>query len=319
MNSDIRVAVLMGGFSSERDISLKSGKGVLSALLEKGFRAEPFDVKDGLLSGFEPEKFDVAFIALHGEFGEDGGVQSLLEGYGLPYTGSGVDASRLAMDKVLAKERFKAAGVRVAPHVRLNSVADLAKLNGDLDSIGLPLVVKPVAEGSSIGVTRVTDWARLSEAVEAAAKFQNGILIEPFIPGHELTVAIFGEEALPVIEIVPPGNTGWFDYFAKYGTGYDGPKSEYLVPAPLEESLARRVREAALTAHLSLGCRDVSRVDFRLEPDADDPVVLEVNTIPGMTPTSLLPKAAGCVGIGYADVCAQLVGAALLRAGRLAA
>ena len=313
-NNPINVVVMMGGFSSERDISLTTGKGVLKALKEKGFNANAFDVRNGLLTGFDPKKFDVAMIALHGEFGEDGGIQALLEEHGLPYTGSGPEASRLAMDKANAKECFEQAGLRVAPHVRMESMADLQMVKSQVQALGYPLVVKPVAEGSSLGISQVTRYSELGEAIEEAAQFQTGILIEPFIPGQELTVGIVGEQAMPVIEIQPPGNSGWFDFTAKYGG-----ESSYLVPAPLEESVAQRLQEVALAAHKSLGCLDVSRVDFRLEPGRQEPVVLEVNTIPGMTATSLLPKAAACIGMSYTDLCAEIVKMTRRRAGRLAA
>jgi D-alanine-D-alanine ligase len=306
MNPSVRIVVMMGGFSSEREISMKSGQGVLSALREKGYDVESYIVEEGTLAGFESEDFDVAFIALHGEFGEDGGIQDCLEQRGLSYTGSDPEASRLAMDKIAAKARFAEAGLRVAPHVHLKSFAELRERELEIARLGFPLIVKPVREGSSIGLNLVRHHGELLDAIEDAAQYQAGIMVEEFIPGRELTVGILGDRPLPVIEIRPPELL--FDFSAKYSG-----QSKYLVPAPLEAPIAARAREVALAAHLALGCRDVSRVDLRMEETETEPVVLEVNTIPGMTATSLLPKAAKLVGLSYSEVCEKLVERALAR------
>lgn len=306
MSPDVRIVVLMGGFSSEREISMKTGQGVLTALRERGYDAQSYIVDEGTLAGFDPADFDVAFIALHGEFGEDGGIQDWLEQRGLPYTGSDPEASRLAMDKVAAKARFEAAGLRVARHVHLKSFAELRDRELVVGMLGFPVIVKPVREGSSIGLNLVRHHGELLDAIEDAAQYQAGIMVEEFIPGRELTVGILGDRPLPVIEVRPPEML--FDFAAKYSG-----QSKYLVPAPLDAALAARVREVALAAHLALGCRDVSRVDLRMEETETEPVVLEVNSIPGMTPTSLLPKAAKLVGLSYADVCEELAERAFAR------
>lgn len=314
MGKRIHVVVLEGGFSSEREISLKTAAGVKEALAQKGFIVSVFDVRDGLLTGFDASGVDLAFIALHGEFGEDGGIQALLEEIGLPYTGSGVEASRLAMNKVEAKECFAAAGLRVPRHVAFDSIEELASCKHEIEVLQFPLVVKPITEGSSIGLSIVDTREALDRAIEVALLHQEGVIVEEYIEGRELTVGILGDLALPVIEIHPYGEHGpsrVFDFHAKYSG-----KSRYDTPALLPPDVAERVREVAITAHRSLGCRDVSRVDLRLEKETSVPVVLEVNTIPGMTGTSLLPKAAACVGISYADVCARLVWMALQRIAR---
>jgi D-alanine-D-alanine ligase len=306
MNADTHVVVMMGGFSSEREISLKTGQGVVTALESKGFQVSPFDVKDGGLTGFDPMGVDAVFIALHGAFGEDGGIQERLEEFGLPYTGSGPEASRLAMDKVLAKKRFEAAGLKTPPGVLVECLADMPDSMIEVSKLGFPMVVKPVSEGSSIGVNLARHHAELAEAINEAAQYQQGILIEQFIPGRELTVSILGEEPTCIIEI--HSRMFLFDFESKY----DG-SSKYLVPAPIEPKQKARIQQAALTAHMSLGCRDMSRVDMRLKPDDPEPFILEVNTIPGMTATSLLPKAAAHDGLSYADLCEQMVLRCLTR------
>ncbi|MDP6115909.1 MAG: D-alanine--D-alanine ligase [Planctomycetota bacterium] len=307
MNADTHVVVMMGGFSSEREISLKTGQGVVAALESKGFLVSRFDVRDGGLTGFDPAGVDAVFIALHGEFGEDGGVQDRLEHFGLPYTGSDPEASRLAMDKVMAKERFEEAGLKTPPGVVVDCLADMPDSLLDVSRLGFPLVVKPVSEGSSIGVNLARHHAELSDAIKEAAQFQQGILIEKFIPGRELTVSILGDEPTCIIEIHSP--MFLFDFESKY----DG-SSKYLVPAPIEPKHASRIQQAALTAHQSLGCRDMSRVDIRLKPDDPEPFILEVNTIPGMTAMSLLPMAAAHDGLSYADLCEQMIHRCLARA-----
>lgn len=300
MNASTNVVVMMGGISSEFDISMKSGNGVLAALRKKGFDAHPFVVRDGLLTGFDPSGVDVVFIALHGMFGEDGGIQRHLERLGIPYTGSGPEASALAMDKLASKERFEEVGLRIAPHVHIADKEDCVRNENYLHKLGFPLIVKPVSEGSSIGLSLARHHAEFFEAIDVAAEYQQGILVEKFIPGRELTVAILGEDPLTVIEIIPDGAI--FDYRAKYSG-----RSEYLVPAPMDEELAAHIRKVALKAHRALGCRDVSRVDFRMEDGSEEPVVLEVNTIPGMTSTSLLPMGAALFGISYEAICEELV------------
>lgn len=306
MNADTHIVVMMGGFSSEREISLKTGQGVVTALKSKGFPVSSFDVKDGGLTGFNPMGVDAVFIALHGAFGEDGGLQGRLEEYGLAYTGSGPEASRLAMDKVLAKECFEKAGLKTPPGVLVDCLADLPGSLVEVSKLGFPLVVKPVSEGSSIGVNLARHHAELSEAINEAAQYQQGILIEQFIPGRELTVGILGDEPTCIIEINSP--MFLFDFESKYNGC-----SKCLVPAPMEPEQTVNIQQAALAAHMALGCRDMSRVDMRLKPDDPEPFILEVNTIPGMTATSLLPKAAAYDGLSYADLCEQMILRCLTR------
>jgi len=306
MDSSANVVVMMGGFSSEREVSLKTGEGVVQALTQKGHHVTAFDVVDGTLMGFEASAYDAAFIALHGEFGEDGGIQLCLEESGLAYTGSDAESSKLAMDKVAAKMCFADAGLRVAPHVHLTSLDELPKKELEIMNLGMPIIVKPVSEGSSIGMHLVLHHGDLLEAIDDAAQYQQGIMLEKFIPGRELTVGILGDRALPVVEIKPPDML--FDFSAKYSG-----QSEYRVPAPLDPVVANRVRNAALIAHRALGCRDVSRVDLRMEKDMAEPVILEVNTVPGLTATSLLPKAGKLVGLSYADLCQEILEGALAR------
>jgi D-alanine-D-alanine ligase len=306
MNADTHVVVMLGGFSSEREISLETGKGVVAALESQGFSVSWFDVKDGGLTGFDPVGVDAVFIALHGEFGEDGGIQERLEELGLPYTGSGPEASRLAMDKVLAKKRFVEAGLKTPSGALIECLADMPDSMLDVSKLGFPLVVKPVSEGSSIGVNLARHHAELSEAIDEAAQYQHGILIEKFIPGRELTVSILGDQPTSIIEI--NSRKFLFDSESKY----DG-TSKYLVPAPIAPEHQVKIQQAALTAHMSLGCRDVSRVDMRLKPDDPEPFILEVNTIPGMTATSLLPMAAAHDGLSYGDLCEQMILRCLTR------
>lgn len=288
----LRVAVLLGGVSSEREVSLRSGKAVADALEAAGFPVTRVDVQDEALSGLPADGVDAAFLALHGRYGEDGGVQAALEARGVVYTGSGVEASRVAMDKVLAKERFRAAGV---PTADWSVVTSATKTFGVI----LPAVVKPAAEGSSVGVTVVREAKQLVAAVRTALAYGGRALIERFVPGREMTVGILGERRLPVIELRPKRD--FFDYEAKYQDA----RTEYIVDPPLKPEERRAVQEAAWAAHEALGCRGMSRVDVILAEDG--PVVLEVNTIPGLTERSLLPKAARAAGIDFAALCAEIL------------
>ena len=308
-----RVAVLMGGPSAEHAISLKSGHGVVEALTRCGWRAEAVVIPDGVtteeatravrvvLEGGEPS---AVFIALHGAFGEDGTLQQLCEDLGLPYGGSGPAASRLGMDKVASRRRFERAGLRVPRWSLIERAA--GRTARAPSGRRFPVVVKPTNQGSSLGVSIASNELELAEAIEAAGRYDARILIEEFVEGRELTVGILGDRALPVVEI--RSSHPLFDYAAKYTPG----QTTYHAPAELEPAVARRVQRAGLRAHQALGCRDFSRVDCLLN-GAHQPVVLEVNTIPGLTATSLLPKAAACVGVSYDELCDRVVRMALSR------
>ncbi len=284
-----RVAVLKGGVSAERDVSLRSGAAIAKGLREAGYRVTEVDVTDRAV--VLPEGTDVVFIALHGDFGEDGGVQELLDGMGIPYTGSGAAASRASFDKITTKEQLTAAGVPTPEYRIVN--------DGEVAPLPLPVVVKPACQGSTIGIHCVRDPGEWAAACADARRYGR-VLVETYVPGRELTVGVVGDMALPVGEIVAPD--AWYDYDAKYTSG----KTEYVFPADLDEHVAQRCRELALETFRVMGCSGFARVDFRL-PESGEPTVLEINTIPGFTETSLLPKGAAAAGIGFAELCARIV------------
>lgn len=304
-----RVAVLAGGLSAEREVSLMSGAGVLEALRSRSVDAHAFDPAERDLSELRREGFDRAFIALHGRFGEDGSVQGALELLRLPYTGSGVLASAIAMDKAYSKDIWRARGLATPEYRR---VSDLASARRAVDELGgAPLAIKPSREGSSLGFTRIGAGMSIDEAFAYARRFDTEVIIERFIEGPELTVAILGmgdaARALPVIEIrAPEGN---YDYQNKYF----GEATRYLCPAPLEEDLARRVADLSLSAYRALGCEGWGRVDLMLSQTDGKPWLLEVNTSPGMTGHSLVPMAAKAAGIAYDELCLQLIASAALK------
>lgn len=296
----MRVAVLAGGPSSEREISLRSGRAVNSALLQEGIDAFFVDVQDNIYDIIKSEKMDVAFLALHGRFGEDGTVQKILDSAGIRYTGSGVDASRRALDKIAAKEIFVKNGI---PTPRYSVIEDSAHLEGESEW-KFPLVVKPQFEGSSIGLSIVRDRADLPAALDKAFEYGPKVLLEEYIEGRELTVGILNDKPLPVIEIVPKKKV--YDYKAKY----TDPDTQYLVPAPISDDQAALARSLGKQSHDALGCRSFSRTDMLMDAKGNM-FVLEVNTIPGMTERSLLPKAAGAIGVSFGKLCVKLVEDAL--------
>lgn len=306
---DKRIVVLMGGPSAEREVSLNTGKAILGALQERGYNATGIDLEPArFVEQLKEAKADIVFNAIHGKYGEDGALQGALDLLGIPYTGSGVMASAVAMDKGISKRLFLASGIST-PRSRLLSKLDahrdLAK--EIVDEFGVPVVVKPTLQGSSIGVVIVDKADALEGALDEAFKYGDQILVEEFIKGKELTVAILGADepkALPVIEIVP--NSGRYDYKSKYTKG----ATEYIVPARLDETVTQEVQAQALAAYMLLGCRGVARVDVMLDKD-NKPYVLEVNTIPGMTATSLVPKAAAAAGISFGELCEQILFMAL--------
>lgn len=298
-----RIGVLMGGPSTEREISLRSGRTVYENLKQFGLEAVAIDIKtDNIeenISLIKSHHLNCAFLALHGRFGEDGQIQELLAALKIPYTGSGVRASRLAMDKIVSHNIFASSGLNVPRYEARdrNSHNTKGKIQNNLP---LPWVVKPATHGSSIGLSIVDKVEYLEEALDLAFSFDERVLIEEFIRGRELTVGILENMALPIIEIIPKKR--FFDYEAKYQPGM----TEYLVPAKLEKEVQRKVTEAALSSHKLLGCSGCSRVDMILG-EKNIPFILEVNTIPGLTETSLLPKAAKCVGISFRELCLKLI------------
>ena len=307
------IGVLLGGYSSERDISLKSGQAIFEALRAAGCRVTALDItsrdRDKIAKQIRDSGIDLAFIALHGELGEDGVIQSILEEIGIPYTGSGVESSRRALDKVTAYRIFEEHGIPVPDYQVIRSGEDVpfGHFSGRW---GSPLVVKPASEGSSIGITIVRDPEQFAAALKFAGRYSSQVLVERYLSGRkasgqeasgrELTVGILGEEALPVVEI-RPGNP-FYDFAAKYQDG----ETEYIVPARLTGGITAQLQETALRAHRALDCRHFSRVDFLLD-DEGQSYVLELNTIPGFTSTSLLPKAARAAGIEFPELCLRLV------------
>lgn len=293
MLSSTKIAVLMGGPGSERQVSLASGNAVLKALHGLGLDAVAVDVTGTSID--LPADTGLAFNVIHGTFGEDGQLQQILEDMGVPYTGAGVRSSRTAFDKNLAKAAFVAAGV---PTPR----AEIVDVSGGprLPSFPAPFVVKPPREGSSVGVNIVKRQADAGGAMADAAKYGNDILVEEYIEGMELTVAVLDDTALPIVHIIPP--EGVYDMASKYPWLSGSQGSRYICPADLDEATTRAVQEAALAAHRSLGIEIYSRVDVLLD-SRKRPFVLEANTIPGMTETSLLPKAAAASGIAFPELC----------------
>ncbi|HEY5512232.1 MAG TPA: D-alanine--D-alanine ligase [Geomonas sp.] len=295
-----KIGVLMGGLSAEREVSLKSGAAVLAALQSRGYRAVGIDVGRDLPARLMAEGVEVAFIALHGRFGEDGSVQGLLEIMGIPYTGSGVLASALAMNKVYSKGVFRSAGLTVAPYQVLRRGEKPAT------SFALPVVVKPSQEGSSVGVSIVRDLSRMDAALAEAFTYDEEILVERFIDGREVQVGILEGRALGAIEIVPKGE--FYDFEAKYTPGM----ADHILPARLPAAVYADVLRAGELAHAALGCDCYSRVDF-LVTSGGESYILEVNTLPGMTDLSLLPDIARGAGIEFRELVERVLLAARLK------
>ncbi len=310
-----KVAVLTGGRSAEREVSLMSGTGVLAALRSQGVDAHAFDPAERPLEDLKREGFARVFIALHGRHGEDGTVQGALELLGLPYTGSGVMASAIAMDKTMSKRLFKAEGLPTPAWVLLNPQSQGREAVVQVpDTLGLPLIVKPPHEGSSIGISKVLGYSQMQEAVRLAAQYDPDVLCEEFIPGIELTCAVLGAgegaRALPVIRIdAPDGN---YDFHHKYYAEDTG----YRCPAGLAPEEEAEVQRLTLAAYRALGCRGWGRADLMLRSSDRRIFLLEMNTSPGMTGHSLVPMAAKAAGISYEALCVQLVAAATLDSAR---
>ncbi len=288
-----KVGVLMGGPSAERDVSLRSGAAIAGALRTRGYDVLEIDLKTASVD--VPAGVEAVFVALHGEFGEDGGVQAILRERKIPYTGSGPEASELAFDKVLSKKIFADNGIPTPKYEILGP--------GQRRTMQLPVVVKPVRQGSSIGVHIVADESRWLASYSDALVHGGEVLVESFIEGSELTVGLVGDQVLPVLEIRAP--KGFYDYQAKYTKGV----TEYIVPAPIPEERARTCQQLAVRVFESLGCRDMARVDFRMNSKGEL-FVLELNSIPGFTETSLLPKSARAAGIEFPELCDRILGMA---------
>lgn len=303
------IAVLCGGDSPERDISLQTGNAVAAALDERGHTVHLIDVRGRTLEELDGVHCDVAFLAMHGEFGEDGQIQFLLEGRDIPYTGSGVEASRLAMDKIAAKRVFLAKGIPTPEYVALEANSPGEMVRRSVLCVGFPQVIKPANGGSSIGVAIAHSVPEALHALAACFELDERALVERRIQGRELTVGILGARTLPIIELRYPGL--FFDQLAKYTKGV----AEHIINPNLPGNVAVAVQTTALAAHLALGCRDISRVDLILD-EFNTPYVLEVNTIPGMTATSLVPDAARAAGIEFGELCETITSYALWRATR---
>ena len=285
-----RIAVLKGGPSAEREVSLRSGAAVTEALREAGYTAEEIVVNDARF--VVPDGTDLVFVALHGTFGEDGQVQEILAERGIPYTGANAEVSRIAFDKEMTKAKLRGQGVPTPDGQLVRRLEEI--------TLPLPVFIKPNAQGSSVGTHPVTTAEELSAAVADALKFDTAVLVERFIRGRELTVGVLGDQVLPIVEIRPLD--GFYDYANKYTKG----RTEYFCPAPLPQEITSLIQQYALKAHRAIGYPVYSRIDFLLE-EGLFPSCLEVNTIPGMTATSLLPKAAAAVGIGFPQLCRRIV------------
>lgn len=303
-----KIAVLMGGSSLERDVSLRSGRRIARALSELGFAVEEYDIDEHLVSSLKQSRPDLVYIALHGKFGEDGTIQEILEILDLPYTGPGVFASSMGFNKFLSKEIFLREGIPTPDFYVLSAATfqemGAAHLLGEVgDKLGFPLVVKPAAQGSALGVKMVGAFTELAPAIASALDYDERLILEKHVKGVEVAVSILGNrelEALPVVEIVP--RSGFFDFEARYTHGM----TDYYCPARLDEAAAARVVEVALQTHRALDCLNVSRVDIIVD-ESGTPQVLELNISPGMTETSLLPLAAEKAGMDFDRLVGRLV------------
>ena len=306
-----KVAVLMGGVSAEREVSLMSGRGVLEALLQRGVDAHAFDPAERDLGALRSDGFARCFIALHGRFGEDGTVQGALELLGIPYTGSGVMASSIAIDKTMTKRIWLAEGLPTPRYVSLGAAEQVReRIHGVPDELGLPLIVKPPHEGSSIGVSKVLGYSQMQDAVALAARYDSDVLCEEYIEGDEVTCAVLGAgataRALPVVQIVAPD--GNYDYQHKYFSE----DTHYLVPSGLPPGEEAAIGALVLRAYAALGCRGWGRADLMVRASDRQPFLLEMNTSPGMTGHSLVPMSARAAGISYPELCWQLLAMAAL-------
>ena len=303
-----KVGVLFGGRSAERDVSIMSGSGVLAALQSQGIDAHAFDPGLRTLADLAAEKFDRVFIALHGRYGEDGSMQGALEQLGIPYTGSGVMACAVGMDKIYTKIVWLSHGLPTPKYAVLDAASDLDQVAADL---GLPLIVKPPHEGSTIGITKVGAVEEFKGAYDIAAALDDSVMVEEFVTGREFTVAVLGHgttaRALPIVEIVAP--QGNYDYQNKYFSD----DTQYFCPAVLDAALTAEMQRIAVEAYRTLGCEGWGRVDVLLRERDQKPFLLEVNTSPGMTGHSLVPMAARAEGTSYEALCVEILRSARLK------
>ena len=311
-----RIGVLMGGFSSERDISIRSGLAIYQSLQELGYNSVLIDVNKDIVNVLKKDKVKIAFLALHGGTGENGAIQGLLEVLGIPYTGSGVLASALAMDKEASKKIFSYHGLHVAPFIIVRKAKGKKKDKATSSEAGitgvytfpdfpnpdfeLPWVVKPAAEGSSIGVNIVKEETGLNACLEKTFSLGRRAIVEKFIEGRELHVAVLGDKILGGVEVRP--KLEFYNYEAKYTSGL----TEYIMPPEVDEETYENTKNMALRAHIAIGCSGATRVDFMVDGN-NKPYILEVNTLPGMTTTSLLPKIAGSAGLSFNDLIEEIV------------
>jgi len=298
----MKIGVLCGGISSEREISLRTGEAIYKALLKKGYNAVKIDVDRNIAEVLKKEKIDFAFIALHGKYGEDGTIQGLLEIMDIPYTGSGVLTSSLAIDKIMTKKILTTEEIPTPGFITINS-SDFKNVEAIsetiLQKLNLPLVLKAPREGSTLGIEFVFKREELLRAIEKVLQFDRQILVEEFIEGVEITASVLGNDdpiVLPLIEIV--SKTGFYDFEAKYTPGL----SDHIIPPRINEQLIQKISNLALKTYKVLGCQGFARVDFMVDRQKEEAYVLEVNTIPGMTATSLFPDAARAYGIGFEEL-----------------
>lgn len=306
ITKDTKIGVLCGGMSSEREVSLRSGKNCFEALKRLGFQnAEIIDVDKNIAATLLEKQIEVAYIALHGKYGEDGCIQGLLDILGIPYTGSGVKASSIAMDKEFTKRVLKSQNLPVIPSIIVNSYSDLA---GKEFSLKYPLMIKPVCEGSSIGMKKVNSPVELEEAVKDAAKYNTGVMLEEYLEGKSITVGVLdiGEKtiATPILEFRT--KTEWYNFEAKYTEGM----TEFILPAEIDENLTKEIQDLSIRSHKAIDAKGMSRVDFVVTPDGK-PFILEINTIPGMTDLSDLPAQSKAMGISYDELVKIILNSAI--------
>lgn len=301
-----KVGVLLGGYSSEKEVSIKSGEAISTALKSKGLDVVEIGREGDIEKDILAADIDVAFIALHGKYGEDGQVQSFLEKNNIPYTGSSAAVSRITIDKAETKKALSGdAEILMAPSVLFRKDDSEEEIKNKYNSLGFPFVIKPVTEGSSVGLSLISSANEFASSIAEAFKLCDTVMAEKYIEGKELTVGIIGDKILPIVNIVPKNK--FYDFEAKYTKGM----SEYIIPAKIDEKTTKTIQKIAYKCYKIIGCRHLSRVDFIYDEKEKKAYFLEINTIPGFTATSLLPKAAKISGIEFADLCISILDMAL--------